>query len=144
MFERFTDQARRVVVLAQDEARRFGQRQISTEDFLLSVVHESDSGAAATLESLGIDLETVRRRAEEAIDRGEGEVFGHIPFTQQAKDVLARAMREADTLGHRYIDTEHLLLGLIDDANSGAAKVLTGLGVTLKGTRAQVRKLHGE
>jgi ATP-dependent Clp protease ATP-binding subunit ClpC len=144
MFERFSDRARRVVILAQDEARRFGQREISTEDLLLSVIHESNSVAAAILESLGVDLEIVRQRTEETIGRGENETSGHIPFALQAKDVLARALRESAILGHDYIGTEHILLGLIDDADSGAAQVLTGLGVTLEGTRAQVRRLLSE
>ncbi|HJP74092.1 MAG TPA: Clp protease N-terminal domain-containing protein [Pseudonocardiaceae bacterium] len=141
MFERFSERARRAVVLAQDEARRLGHQDIRAEDLLLSVIHESMSVAAMTLESLGIDLETVRQRVEETTSRREEVISEHIPFASQTKDVLARAMRVSGTLGHNYIGTEHLLLGLIDDIESVATQVLTELGVTLEGTRAQVLRL---
>lgn len=144
MFERFSDRARRAVVLAQDEARRLGQPEISTEDLLLSVIHDSNSAAATTLESLGVDLDTVRQRAEESIGPREDEISGHIPFASQAKDVLARALRESGTLGHNYVGTEHILLGLMGDSDSGAAQVLSGLGITLKGTRAELRRSRGD
>lgn len=145
MFEQFTDRARRVVVHAQDEAHRLGHHYIGTEDLLLSLIDESVGGvAAATFESLGIDLEVLRRRVEERAGRGDGATSGYVPFEPLAKEVLVRAMRESRALGHDRIGAEHILLGLIDDADGVAAKVLTELGATLKGTRAQVERLHGE
>lgn len=144
MFEQFTDRARRVVVQAQDEARRLGHRSIGSEDLLLSLIHESIGGVAATvLESLRIDLATVRQRVEETACQGEGVISGYVPFAPHAKDLLPQAVRESRALGHDYVGTEHLLLGLIA-ADGVAAQVLTGLGVTLDEARAQVLRLLDE
>jgi len=151
MFERFTDRARLVVVRAQEEARTLDHTYVGPEHLLLALTHESIGGAAAsTLESLGIGLEAVRQRVEEIIGRGEQAPSGHIPFTPRAKEVLKLALDEAVQLDHRYIGTEHILLGLIREGDSVAAQVLTGLGADLGGTREQVirvldkhRREHG-
>ncbi len=113
MFERFTDRARRVVALAQEEARMLNHNYIGTEHILLGLIRESEGVAAKALESLGISLEAVRQQVKEIIGRGQQAPSGHIPFTPRAKKVLELSLREADGLGHNYIGTEHLLLGLI-------------------------------
>jgi ATP-dependent Clp protease ATP-binding subunit ClpA len=144
MFERFTDRARRVVVLAQEEARVLKHDYIGTEHLLLGLIHEGEGVAAKALESLGISLQAVRQQVEAIIGRGQEEPSGHIPFTPRAKKVLELAHREADALGHNYIGTEHILLGLIREGHGVAAQVLVKLGADLNRVRQQViRLLHG-
>jgi ATP-dependent Clp protease ATP-binding subunit ClpC len=145
MFERFTDRARRVVVQGQEEARTLDHTYLGPEHLLLGLTHESIGGVGAgALESLGIGLEAVRQRVEEIIGRGEQAPSGHIPFTPQAKEVLKLALDESVQLGHRYIGTEHILLGLIREGDSVAAHVLTGLGADLDAAREQVIRLLDE
>jgi ATP-dependent Clp protease ATP-binding subunit ClpC len=145
MFERFTDRARRVVVQGQQEARTLDHTYLGPEHLLLGLTHESIGGVGAgALESLGIGLEAVRQRVEEIIGRGEQAPSGHIPFTPQAKEVLKLALDESVQLGHSYIGTEHILLGLIREGDSVAAHVLTGLGADLDGAREQVIRLLDE
>ena len=117
MFERFTDRARRVVVLAQEEARMLNHNYIGTEHILLGLIHEGEGVAAKALESLGISLEAVRQQVEEIIGQGQQAPSGHIPFTPRAKKVLELSLREALQLGHNYIGTEHILLGLIREGD---------------------------
>ena len=131
MFERFTDRARRVVVLAQEEARLLDHNYIGTEHVLLGLIHEGEGVAAKALEELGISLEAVRREVEEIIGQGASAPSGHIPFTPRAKKVLELALREALQLGHNYIGTEHILLGLIREGEGVAAQVLVRLGADL-------------
>src|SRR5436190_895863 len=126
MFERFTDRARRVVVLAQEEARMLNHNYIGTEHILLGLIHEGEGVAAKSLESLGISLEGVRSQVEEIIGQGQQAPSGHIPFTPRAKKVLELSLREALQLGHNYIGTEHILLGLIREGEGVAAPVLIG------------------
>ncbi len=128
MFTRFTDRARRVVVLAQDEARELGHSFAGTEHLLLGLLAEGEGIAALALESLGISLEEARDRVEEIAGRGQDAPAGHIPFTPPAKQVLERALREAMQLGHHYIGTEHLLLSLIAEGDDITAQVLAGQG----------------
>jgi ATP-dependent Clp protease ATP-binding subunit ClpC len=145
MFERFTDRARLVVVRAQEEARRLDHDYVGTEHLLLGLIHESVGGMAArALESLGIGLEMVRQRVEEVTDRGEQAPSGRILFTPQAKKVLELALLESIQLGHHYIGTEHILLGLIREGDGVAAQVLSGLGADLDGAREQVIRLLDE
>jgi len=145
MFERFTDRARLVVVRAQEEARRLDHDYVGTEHLLLGLIHESAGGMASrALESLGIGLETVRQRVEEVTDRGEQAPSGRILFTPQAKKVLELALLESIQLGHHYIGTEHILLGLIREGDGVAAQVLSGLGADLDGAREQVIRLLDE
>jgi ATP-dependent Clp protease ATP-binding subunit ClpA len=144
MFERFTDRARRVVVLAQEEARLLDHNYIGTEHILLGLIHEGDGVAAKALESLGISLASVREQVEEIIGRGNQAPSGHIPFTPRAKRVLELSLREALQLGHDYIGTEHILLGLIREGEGVAAQVLARLGADLNTVRQQViQELHG-
>jgi len=144
MFERFTDRARRVVVLAQEEARTLDHGYIGTEHLLLGLIREGEGVAARALVSLGISLEAVREQVEQIIGRGQQPPPGHIPFTPRAKKVLELALREAQQLGHGYIGTEHLLLGLIREGSGVAAQVLVRLGADLNRTRQQVvQLLHG-
>jgi ATP-dependent Clp protease ATP-binding subunit ClpC len=144
MFERFTDRARRVVVLAQEQARMLGHDHVGTEHVLLGLIHEGSGVAAKVLESLGIGPETVRERVVQVTGRGEHSPSGHIPFTPQAKDVLRLALRESRALGHNYVGTEHILLGLIGAGDGVAARVLTGLGADLSGVREQVVRILDE
>ena len=138
MFERFTDRARRVVVLAQEEARLLNHNYIGTEHILLGLIHEGEGVAAKALESLGISLEAVRAQVEEIIGQGQSAPTGHIPFTPRAKKVLELSLREALQLGHNYIGTEHILLGLIREEQGVAARVLAGRGVELPAVRQEV------
>ena len=138
MFERFTDRARRVVVLAQEEARLLNHNYIGTEHILLGLIHEGEGVAAKSLESLGISLEAVRAQVEEIIGQGGNSPSGHIPFTPRAKKVLELSLREALQLGHNYIGTEHILLGLIREGEGVAAQVLVKLGADLSRVRQQV------
>jgi ATP-dependent Clp protease ATP-binding subunit ClpC len=141
MFERFTDRARRVVVLAQEEARVLNHHYVGTEHILLGLIHEGDGVAAKALESLGISLETVRQQVEEIIGRGEQPPTGHIPFTPRAKKVLELSLREALQLGHNYIGTEHILLGMISEGKGVAAQVLVRLGADQDRVRQEVTQL---
>ncbi len=142
MFERFTDRARRAVVLAQEEARLLNHNYIGTEHILLGLIHEQDGIAARALVQLGISLDAVRAEVERIIGQGGGEVpAGHIPFTPRAKQVLELALREALQLGHNYIGTEHILLGLIREGEGVASQVLEHLGADLSEVRRQVVEL---
>ena len=141
MFERFTDRARRVVVLAQDEARELNHNYIGTEHILLGLISEGDGVAAKALESMGISLDAVRSEVVDIIGRGAQPPSGHVPFTPRAKKVLEYSLREALQLGHKYIGTEHLLLGLIREGEGVAAQVLVKLGADLPRVRQQVIQL---
>ncbi|MCC9174145.1 ATP-dependent Clp protease ATP-binding subunit [Arthrobacter sp. zg-Y179] len=141
MFERFTDRARRVVVLAQEEARMLNHNYIGTEHILLGLIHEGEGVAAKALESLGISLGAVREQVQEIIGQGQQAPTGHIPFTPRAKKVLELSLREALQLGHNYIGTEHILLGLIREGEGVAAQVLVKLGADLNRVRQQVIQL---
>ena len=138
MFKRFTDRARRVVVLAQEEARMLNHNYVGTEHILLGLIHEGEGVAAKALESLGISLEAVRAQVEEIIGQGQQIPSGHIPFTPRAKKVMELSLREALQLGHDYIGTEHILLGLIREGDGVAAQVLIRLGADLERVRQQV------
>jgi ATP-dependent Clp protease ATP-binding subunit ClpC len=141
MFERFTDRARRVVVLAQEEARMLNHNYIGTEHILLGLIHEGEGVAAKALESLDISLDGVRAQVIEIIGEGQQAPTGHIPFTPRAKKVLELSLREALQLGHNYIGTEHILLGLIREGEGVAAQVLTKMGADLNRVRQQVIQL---
>jgi hypothetical protein len=144
MFQRFTDRARRVVVLAQDEARRLDHNYIGTEHILLGLIREGEGVAAKALELLGISLDAVRQQVEQIIGRGQETPSGHIPFTPRAKKVLELSLRESVQLGHNYIGTEHILLGLIREGDGVAAQVLVKLGADLNRVRQRViQLLHG-
>ncbi|PKF68428.1 Clp protease N-terminal domain-containing protein, partial [Corynebacterium mastitidis] len=141
MFERFTDRARRVIVLAQEEARMLNHNYIGTEHILLGLIHEGEGVAAKALESMGISLDDVRREVEEIIGHGTQPHTGHIPFTPRAKKVLELSLREGLQMGHKYIGTEFLLLGLIREGEGVAAQVLVKLGADLPRVRQQVIQL---
>src|SRR5438067_2292347 len=141
MFERFTDRARRVVVLAQEEARMLNHNYIGTEHILLGLIHEGEGVAAKALESLGISLEAVREKVEETIGPAGSSTTGSPPFTPRAKKVLELSLREALQLGHNYIGTEHMLLGLVREGEGVAATVLVNLGADLSRVRQQVIQL---
>ena len=144
MFERFTDRARRVVVLAQEEARMLNHNYIGTEHILLGLIHEGEGVAAKALESLGIALEGVRAQVEEIIGQGAQAPSGHIPFTPRAKKVLELSLREALQLGHNYIGTEHILLGLIREGEGVGALVLVKLGADHSRVRQTVAEMPPE
>jgi ATP-dependent Clp protease ATP-binding subunit ClpA len=141
VFERFTDRARRVVVLAQEEARLLNHNDIGTEHILLGLIHEGEGVAARALESLDISLEAVRAEVTEIIGQGQSPPTGHIPFTPRAKKVLELSLREALELGHDYIGTEHILLGLLREGEGVAAQVLVKLGASLERVRQVVVQL---
>jgi ATP-dependent Clp protease ATP-binding subunit ClpC len=138
VFERFTDRARRVLVLAQEEARLLNHSFIGTEHILLGLIHEGEGIAARSLDSLGVTLEAVREKVEEAIGPSGTPAPGSPPFTPRAKRVLELSLREALQLGHSYIGTEHMLLGLVREGEGVAAQVLQSLGVELPRVRQQV------
>ena len=143
MFERFSQRARRVVVLAQEEARILNHNYIGTEHILLGLIHEGDGVAAKTLESLGISLQAVRQEVEETIGQGE-EVPSGIAFTPRAKKVFELSLRESLQLGQHCVGPEHILLGLIREGDGLASQVLVKLGADLNRVRQQVlRLLHG-
>ena len=144
VFEKFTDRARRVVVRAQEEARALNHDFIGTEHILLGLVGEGRGVAAKALESLGISLETVRQRVEDAVPPGQHSRPGHIPFTPRAKKVLELSLSEAKLLGHPYIGTEHILLGLLREGEGVAVQVLAALGADLDGVRERVIQLLAE
>ena len=141
MFERYTDRARRVVVLAQEEARMLNHNYIGTEHILLGLIHEGEGVAAKALESLGISLQAVRQQVEEIIGPGQQPLSGHFPVTPRANKVLELASREAQQLGHNYVGTEHILLGLIREGEGVAAQILVKLGADLDRVRQQVIQL---
>jgi ATP-dependent Clp protease ATP-binding subunit ClpC len=144
MFERFTDRARRVVVLAQEEARMLNHDYIGTEHLLLGLIREGDGYAARTLELLGISLDAVRQQVQEIVGRGQQAPSGHIQFTKRAKKALELSLRESLQFGHNYIGTEHMLLGLLSEGDGVAAQVLVKLGADLNRVRQQVIQLvHG-
>ena len=144
MFERFSDGSRRVVVLAQEEARMLNHNYIGTEHILLGLLHEGEGVAARTLASLGVSLDAVRQQVEEIIGQGQQAPSGHIPFTPRAKKVLELSLRESLQLGHGYIGTEHILLGVLREGDGVAAQVLVKLGADLNRVRQQViQLLHG-
>src|ERR1700729_109030 len=141
MFERFRDRARRVDALAQQQARMLNHNYIGTEHNMLGLIHQRGAVAAKALASLGISLEGVRQQVEEIIGQGQQAPSGHIPFTPRAKKVLELSLREALQLGHNYIGTEHILLGLIREGEGVAAQVLVRLGADLNRVRQQVIQL---
>jgi ATP-dependent Clp protease ATP-binding subunit ClpA len=141
MFERFTDRARRVVVVAQEESRNLGHNYIGTEHILLGILGAGGGVAVTALESLGIGRDAVRQQVVEVVGTGPHEVAGHIPFTPRAKKVLELSLREALQFGHNYIGTEHILLGLINEGEGVAAQVLVQLGAELDRTRQKVTEL---
>ena len=144
MFERFSDEARRAVVLAQEEARRLNHDYIGTEHILLGLLHEGESVAAKALQALGVTLEAVRQQVEEIIGRGKKDPSGQIPFTPRAKKVLELSLREAIHFHHDYIGTEHILLGLLREGEGVAVQALVRLGVDLNRIRLQVVQLLGQ
>src|SRR6266516_2013648 len=141
VFERFTDRARRVIPLAQEEAQRLNHDYVGTEHLLLGLLSEGEGVAAKALASLSISLEAVRQQVEEIIGQGQAAPTGHIPFTPRAKKVLELSLREALQLGHNYIGTEHILLGLIREGEGVSAQVLQKLGADLNRVRQQVIQL---
>jgi ATP-dependent Clp protease ATP-binding subunit ClpC len=144
VFERFTDRARRTVVFAQEEARLLNHNYIGTEHILLGLLREEEGVAAKALTTLGVSLEAVRRDVGEIVGRGSEVPRGHIPFTPRAKKVLELSLREALQLGHNYIGTEHILLGLIREGEGVAARVLQKLGADLNRVRQTVVQLLSE
>jgi ATP-dependent Clp protease ATP-binding subunit ClpC len=142
MFERFTDRSRRVVVLAQEEARTLNHEYVGTEHILLGLIREDGGVAAQALESLGIGEEAARQQVEEIVGRGQADLAReHLPFTPQGKKVLQLSLREAMALGHGYVGTEHLLLGLVRVDEGAASRVLNGLGADPNRIRQQVIRL---
>lgn len=144
MFERFTEKAIKVIMLAQEEARRLGHNFVGTEQILLGLIGEGTGVAAKVLKSMGVNLKDARIEVEKIIGRGSGFVAVEIPFTPRAKRVLELSLEEARQLGHNYIGTEHLLLGLIREGEGVAARVLENLGVDLGKVRTQVIRMLGE
>ncbi|MFM9157176.1 MAG: Clp protease N-terminal domain-containing protein, partial [Dolichospermum sp.] len=144
MFEHFTSEAIRVIMLAQEEARRLGHNFVGTEQILLGLMGEGTGVAAKVLAELGVTLKEARREVEKIIGRGSGFVPPEIPFTPKVKSLFEQSFREAHSLGHNYINTEHLLLGLTEAGEGVAAKVLQNLGVDLPVIRAAVMKRLGE
>ncbi len=142
-FERFSERARRVLSLAQAEAQRFNHNYIGTEHILLGLIREADGVGARVLTNRGADLSTVRSRVEDVIGRGQAPVFGDMGLTPGAKSVIALAVNEARSMGHHYIGTEHLLIGLMREGEGLAAQVLQSLGLTLQDTRAEVLRILG-
>ncbi|MBC7334144.1 MAG: NDP-hexose 4-ketoreductase, partial [Actinobacteria bacterium] len=132
MFERFTERARKVVVRAQDEARFLKQNYIGTEHLLLGLIDEKEGIASRVLIELGVSLEEIRAAVKDAVTEGSSETYEHIPFTPRAKKVLELSLREALQMGHNYIGTEHILLGLLREGEGVAARVLNSFGITLE------------
>lgn len=144
MFERFTEKAIKVIMLAQEEARRLGHNFVGTEQILLGLIGEGTGIAAKVLKSMGVNLKDARVEVEKIIGRGSGFVAVEIPFTPRAKRVLELSLEEARQLGHNYIGTEHLLLGLIREGEGVAARVLENLALDLTKIRTQVIRLLGD
>jgi ATP-dependent Clp protease ATP-binding subunit ClpC len=138
MFERFTEQARRVVVQAQEEARTLGHNYIGTEHILLGLLIEREGLAAQALSTLGISLDTAREQVAEIAGAGTGQPGGHVPFTPRTKKVLELSLREAQRLGHDHIGTEHILLGLVREADGVGAQILERQGASLDRVQEQV------
>jgi ATP-dependent Clp protease ATP-binding subunit ClpC len=143
MFERFTDRARRVIVLAQEEARLLNHNYIGTEHLLLGLLHDGGGTAARALESLGVTLDAARDQVREMIGEGQQALTGHIPFTPRAKKVLELSLREALSLGDDHIGTEHLLLGLVAEADGLGAQIVARLGASRRAVRDKVIELCG-
>jgi len=141
MFERFTERARKVIVKAQDEARLLKQNYIGTEHLLLGLIDEEDGIAARTLVEMGLSLDEIRAAVKSVVTEGSSESYEHIPFTPRARKVLELSLREALQLGHNYIGTEHILLGLLREGEGVAARVLNGLGVNLDNTKDVIREV---
>ncbi|MBW3538303.1 hypothetical protein KY386_02305 [Candidatus Parcubacteria bacterium] len=135
MFDRFTSQARRVVILAQEEGWLLNHSYVGTEHLLLGLIHEGDSAAAKALEELGVSLESVRDQVEQITGRGESVPSGHIPFTAQAKNVLELALREALEFDHQFIGPAHILFGIVRRGDGTAINILSNLGVDLDRVR---------
>lgn len=144
MFERLTDRARRAVVLAQEEARMLQHNYIGTEHFLLGLIHEGQGVAAKVLADLSVDVEKVRNDVREIIGMGQQAPSGHIPFTPRAKKILELALREALQLGHNYVGTEHLLLGIIREGEGVGAQVLVKRGLDLAVLQVLADQLEAE
>ena len=144
MFERFTERARQVVVLAQDEARALGHQYIGTEHLLLGLLREKEGLAARALDSLNVTIDEVRAQVERIVGRGDdGATTGQVPFTPRAKKTLELALREGQALGHNYIGTEHILLGLARQDEGVAGQILSALGADVDTVRRHVIKLLG-
>ncbi len=143
MFDRFTEQARKVVALAQDESRRFNHNYIGTEHLLLGLLREDKGVAAQALGSLNVTLDEVREQVESIVGYGREETSGQAPFTPRSKKVLELALREALRLGHSYIGTEHILLGLVRESEGVAARVLSNLGVDPDKARREIVRVLG-
>ena len=143
MFERFTDRARRVIVLAQQEARLLSHNYIGTEHLLLGLLADGGGTAARALESLGVTLDAARDQVREIVGEGQQTLTGHIPFTPRAKKVLELSLREALNLGDDHIGTEHLLLGLLAEADGVGAQVVARLGASRRAVRDKVIELTG-
>jgi ATP-dependent Clp protease ATP-binding subunit ClpC len=141
MFERFTERARRVVVLAQEESRLLSHNYIGTEHLLLGLLAEREGVAARALESLNVTLNAAREQVKEIIGPGQQQLHGHIPFTPRAKKILELSLREALNTGSEVIDTQHLLLGLIDEGDGVGAQILQRLGATTQAVREAVTTL---
>ena len=141
MFERFTERARRVVVLAQEESRLLSHNYIGTEHLLLGLLAEREGVAARALESLNVTLEAAREQVEEIVGPGQQQPHGHIPFTPRAKKILELSLREALTMGSEVIDTQHLLLGLVDEGDGVGAQILRRAGATAQTVREAVTRL---
>lgn len=141
MFERFTERARKVVVRAQDEARFLKQNYIGTEHLLLGLIGEKEGIAAKVLLALNISLEEIRAAIKESVTEGSSESYEHIPFTPRAKKVLELSLREALQLGHNYIGTEHILLGLLREGEGVAARVLNSFGINLEIVKDKIREI---
>jgi ATP-dependent Clp protease ATP-binding subunit ClpC len=144
MFERFTEKAIKVIMLAQEEARRLGHNFVGTEQILLGLIGEGTGVGSKVLKTLGVNLKDARVEVEKIIGRGSGFVAVEIPFTPRAKRVLELSLEEARQLGHNYIGTEHLLLGLIREGEGVAARVLENLGIDLSKVRSQTIRTIGE
>ena len=138
MFERFTERARQVVVYAQDEARPLGHEYIGTEHLLLGLLREERGFGGRVLQSLGVDIDETRAQVVRIVGRGEGSTVGQIPFTPHAKRVLELSLREAAALGHEFIDTEHILLGLVREGEGVGSRVLEDFGVDVESVRQAV------
>ncbi|MCK9572297.1 MAG: NDP-hexose 4-ketoreductase, partial [Candidatus Omnitrophica bacterium] len=144
MFNRFTERARKVIILAKEEARRFNHDYIGTEHILLGLIREGEGVAAAVLQKIGVSLENIRLEVEKLVQPGPStQIIGDLPFTPRAKKALELAAEEARSLGHNYIGTEHLLLGLIREGEGIASQVLLNLGMDLNSVRNEVMELLG-
>src|SRR4030067_1200354 len=141
MFERFTERARKVVVKAQDEARFLKQNYIGTEHILLGLINEKEGMAARVFYELNVSFDNIRSAVREVVNEGTSESYEHIPFTPRAKKVLELSLREALQMGHNYIGTEHILLGLLKEGEGVAARVLNSMGVTLDNVKEKVKEL---